>query len=193
MKSEFFAALVGQSPSLVVQEWVIDRTPTIFPNHVDYVKWKSTLGEMLEVDGRAICLVGSASVGFSLNPTKGFSDFSAESDIDVAVVSSRHFDIAWHALRALGTARYKLTPAQRASVEDHRSRLVYWGAFDTKHLLPVLPFGRGWLEAFEKMTSMDPTRDRHVSGRIYRDFESLSAYHSNNIRKLRETRLAGGA
>lgn len=193
MKDVFLQALENESPPHIVQEWVVDRTPAIFANQVAHVKWKRSLAERLEVDGRAICIVGSASTGFSLNPNKDYRDFNPESDIDVAVVSSRHFDMAWHAIRALGSRYYSLTAPQKAAVEDHKKRLVYWGAFDARHLLPILPFGQQWIEAFDAMTSLEPTRDRNVSGRIYRDFDSLSAYHANNIRKLRETRLTGGA
>lgn len=190
MINVFLDDLVKIRPSLVVQRWVIDRTPHVFSeDQAKYVDWKSDLAEIIGVDGRAITLIGSASTGFSLNPHNNYRTFNDESDVDIAIISARHFELAWHAIRNLGALRHGLSHLQRASLEDHRSRLIYWGTFDTKHLLPKLPFGKQWFEAFEKMTSVSPTHDRDINARIYRDFESLSAYHVNNLNILREAQL----
>lgn len=190
MIETFLNELVSYRPSLIAQKWVIDRTPHIFGSDQNlYVLWKSKLAEMIEVDGRAITLIGSASIGFSLNPDKNYRKFDNESDIDVAIVSAHHFELAWHTVRNFGSLRHGLTNLQRNSLDDHRSRLIYWGTFDTKHLLPRLPFGKQWFEAFEKMTAESPTRDREINARIYRDFESLSAYHVNNLNTLRTAQL----
>jgi hypothetical protein len=190
MIKAFINELVNDRLSLVVQKWVIDRTPHIFgTDQHNYVLWKSKLAEKIEVDGRAIALIGSASIGFSLNPDKNYRKFDDGSDIDVAIVSAHHFELAWHTIRNLGALRHGLTSLQQNSLEDHRSRLIYWGTFDTKHLLPRLPFGKQWFEAFEQMTAESPTRDREINARIYRDFESLSAYHVNNLNILRTAQL----
>lgn len=187
MKEKFLEQLESVDPDLIAQRWVIDRTPKIFENdQVAYVDWKSKLASAIEVDGRAITVIGSACVGFSLSPAKQFRDFDDSSDIDVAIISAHHFDVAWRAIRNFGTKIHTLNRKQRASLNDHKERLIYWGTFDTKHLLPKLPFGKQWFEAFEQMTMQEPTRDRDINARIYRDFESLSAYHANGMRKLRE-------
>jgi len=190
MIKTFIKDLVNDRPSLVAQKWVIDRTPHVFGSDQNlYVLWKSMLAEKIKVDGRAINLIGSASVGFSLNPDNNYRKFNHKSDIDIAIVSAHHFELAWHTIRNFGSLIHGLTYKQRNSLEDHRSRLIYWGTFDTKHLLPRLPFGKEWFEAFEKMTAEIPTRDRVINARIYRDFESLSAYHVNNLNILREAQL----
>lgn len=187
MKEEFLTQLESLDPHLVAQRWVIDRTPHLFDNdQAAFVDWKSRLASSIDVDGRAITVIGSAGVGFSLSPTKNFREFGDHSDIDIAIISSYHFDVAWRSIRSIGTGIHALNRKQRSSLEDHKARLIYWGTFDTKHLLPKLPFGKQWFEAFEKMTEHDPSRDRDINARIYRDFESLSAYHTNNMRKLRE-------
>ncbi|WP_018952515.1 hypothetical protein [Thioalkalivibrio sulfidiphilus] len=192
MKDNFIKELESTSPALIAQRWVIDRTPHIFGNdQKGYVDWKSQLASKIEVDGRAITIIGSACVGFSLSPLKNLRDFDDSSDIDIAIISAYHFDVAWRCVRSFGPKVHSLSNKQRASLEDHKKRLIYWGTFDTKHLLPKLPFGKKWFEAFEKMTTIAPTQDRDINARVYRDFESLSAYHTNNIKKLREIATAG--
>jgi len=171
----------------VAQRWIIDRTPYVFNNdQIAYVNWKASLANAIGVDGKAIIFIGSASIGFSLNPTKSYRVYNESSDIDIAIVSRHHFEIAWHTIRNLGTLRHTLNSPQSRSLEDHRNRLIYWGTFDTKHLLPKLPFGKQWFETFEQMTSIAPTKDREINARIYRDFESLTDYHVSNLSKLRE-------
>ncbi|MDZ7736630.1 MAG: hypothetical protein U5P41_11410 [Gammaproteobacteria bacterium] len=103
--------------------------------------------------------MGDAMSGFSLSPEQNYREFDERSDIDIAIVSARHFEMAWHAIRNLGSDIHRLNQRQRNSLADHRLRLIYWGAFDTKHLLPKLPFAKIWFEAFEEMTAVDPTRD----------------------------------
>jgi|GEM_PF-727769 len=190
MDQQFLQDLTNEHLHFVVQKWLVDRVPFVFDaNWVKYVKWKSSLSSKIFVDGKAIVIIGSASTGFSLSPTKNFRKFDDKSDIDIAIISAHHFELAWHAIRTLGAKDHRLNPAQRSSLEDHRKRLIYWGAFDTKHLLAKLPFRKDWFEAFENMTSLDPTRDREINARIYRNFESLTAYHVNNFTELREQQL----
>lgn len=191
MIDEFKKDLVNYAPSLVVQKWIIDRTPHIFNEDQKlYVEWKSKLSDKIGVDGRAITLIGSSSVGFSLSPDKNYHDFHDGSDIDVAIISRHHFELAWHTIRNLGAERFSLTKPQKTSLEDHKNRLIYWGAFDTRYLLARLPFGKVWFEAFEKMSLENPTISRDINARIYRDFESLSAYHVNNLNQLRSVELS---
>lgn len=45
---------------------------------------------------RDVYLVGSAKLGFSINPKKRWLPFRNESDIDIAVVSERLFEIRWN-------------------------------------------------------------------------------------------------
>ena len=48
-----------------------------------------------------------------------------------------------------------------------------------------MPFGKQWVLAFDKMTKIKPTFGREINARIYRDFDSLRAYHNNNFKKMR--------
>jgi len=129
----FKKELINDQLSLVAQKWVVDRTPYVFASEQEeYVRWKLKLSEKIDVDGRAINLIGSASAGFSLSPEKNYRAFNEESDIDIAIVSARHFELAWHTIRNLGAKIHGLSYIQKNSLEDHRKRLIYWGTFDTK-------------------------------------------------------------
>jgi hypothetical protein len=181
-------------PETFASKYIFESVPHVFADDMDsYVLWKAALGEQIDVDPRAIAITGSAGVGISLNPEKSLRDFGAKSDIDVAVVSFHHFDLAWRCLRAMPSAlRLSLSRRQRESAKDHERRLIYWGTIATDRILEVLPFSTPWLKALSDMAGIDPTADRNINARIYRDFESLRAYQLRSVEKVRSNLEAGG-
>ena len=185
-KSAFKKDLTLQPVSFLVSKWVLERVPHIFDGDIlAYIRWKEGLAKGLAVDSRAIIITGSAGCGFSLNPNKNFRDFDEESDVDVALVSQYYFDISWRRLQTLGATLYRLTQKQKASVKDHKERLVYWGTIATDRILPILPFAKQWVAATETFGHESPINSRDIKVRVYRDFESLRAYQTNGFYELR--------
>lgn len=147
MIDEFKYELIDNPTSFICSKWVLDRVPFVFnDDRITFIKWKEELASKLGIDPKAMVLTGSASCGFSLNPYKNYREYNDGSDIDIAVVSELHFDIAWKTLRNLGTKRFDLTPKQKASLQDHVDRLIYWGTIATDKLLELFPFGKEWTE-----------------------------------------------
>lgn len=182
--------IVKEKASLVVSKWVFERIPFLFNNDLEkYIIWKEKLSSLIGVDSKAITLSGSAAVGISLNPDKNFKEFDSLSDIDVSIISNHYFDVSWHCLRNMGTKIYKLTTREKIAVEDHTKRLIYWGTIATDKIIQILPFGAEWLSAIDEMKKLDPTLDREINFRIYKDFESLRAYQKGSINKLRDLLL----
>ena len=85
--------LAAGNSSGAVSRALIDRLPWIFDSKDQYLAWRGDLADGLGVDGRDVLLVGSAATGRSLNPGKRFKAFHRDSDLDIAVVSSFHFDL----------------------------------------------------------------------------------------------------
>lgn len=75
---------------------------------------------------------------------------------------------------------------EQNSIEDHRKRLIYWGTIATDKILQILPFAQTWITALDEMKKIDPTKDREINLRIYRDFESLRAYQKTSLNKLKD-------
>jgi hypothetical protein len=88
MKEELRQDILAHSSSYITSKWIIERIPYVFSNDMhSYISWKSELSSRIEVDGRAISVVGSSAVGCSLSPDKPLREFSKDSDIDIAMVS----------------------------------------------------------------------------------------------------------
>jgi hypothetical protein len=176
-------ALRRHSASDFASTYLLEPIPHVFSADMEgYVEWKGTLGRALDVDPRAIAIVGSASSGFSLRPGAGLRAFGEHSDIDVAVVSQHHFELGWRALRELSPLRRaKLTELERNALDDHRQRLVYWGTIAADKLLTLLPFSPTWVPGLSRMGGVQPTAGRSIKARIYRDFDALRSYQMQSI------------
>ena len=187
MKNIIINDILTQPLSFATSKWITERVPHVFDNNLEvYIKWKEKLSLLIGVDGKSIVFTGSAAVGYSLSPEKNLKPFDQISDIDVAIISGLHFDIAWHCLRNIGNKRHQLNMKEKSSLEDHRTRLVYWGTIATDKIIQILPFGKEWINAIEQMRKTDPTIDREINFRIYKDFEALRSYQIESITKLKD-------
>lgn len=165
---------------------LLETIPYVFNSNLpEYLYWKSRLSGAITVDSKAILIIGSSCLGFSINPNKNFKHFDSESDIDIAIISQYFFDVSWRHIRNLRSSEYhSYSPVIRSSLKDHTERLIYWGTIATDKILPILPFNREWTDAANVMRKIAPTIDRDINFRIYKDFESLRSYQVNGLRKL---------
>jgi len=174
------------SASAFLEDHLFDCVPHVFADdRASYVIWKRTLGTALEVDPACLTLVGSAALGYSLNPVKNLRQFDSSSDVDVAVVSHYHFTVAWRYLRTNSTRRVNVDTRTRTAWDEHKNRYIYWGTIATERLLGILPFGLQWLRATTQMGQIDPTKGRDVNLRIYSDYEALRSYQILSVRNVR--------
>lgn len=187
-RENLIQSLHTQSASVFLEEHLFDRVPHVFAeSRSNYVTWKRELGTAIDVDPACLTLVGSAAVGCSLNPNKNLKPFDKESDIDVAIISSYHFTIAWRYLRMNGNRRYRLPEKTKNAWDEHVTKHIFFGTIATDRLLGVLPFGTDWLKAVGKMGTINPTQGRSVNLRIYADYEALRVYQSISVKKIRES------
>jgi hypothetical protein len=86
-------AAAHSSPIEFVHRWLLSSHPFAF-RAVDgsYPEFKAELATRLQVHAAEMTIVGSAQLGFSLNPSQLLRRFRRESDIDVVIVSSAVFD-----------------------------------------------------------------------------------------------------
>lgn len=174
------------TPEEFVNHYIIDRVPWIFSSRRQYVEWKISLARDLDVDPFSVVVVGSGCVGVSLSPHKDFSHFHNGSDIDVAIVSSRHFDECWRWLRSLTPSEsLALTRLEKDMFKWHHKNLIFDGTIATDRILSKIPFGMQWTVALANASLVNPTKGREVKARIYRDFESLRYYQIKCVRDLR--------
>lgn len=166
-------------------KWYFRPIPYAFRRSQQHFEtWQLGLAQELELDVESLCVGGSAAVGVSLAPTKRLRPFGPHSDIDLAVVSSTHFETAWTWMRE---ARRKptLSGIQRELIRDHMERLVFFETIACDKNLQDFPFGRAWFSAFETARRHPLIGGRLIKARIYRNREALISYLKNGLGLLR--------
>jgi hypothetical protein len=193
VKRKFIDEITDKPLDLMASVWIIDRIPIIFNQNIEkYASWRCQLAKGMDVDPSSLIITGSSSIGVSLNPYKNYKLFDSDSDIDVAVISEYHFNVAWRTLRNLGTRIHALPPIAKQSIHDHVQKYIYWGTIATDKILHIFPFGKSWNKALDEMRKVDPTEDRIINARIYKDLDSLRAYQISNLKSIRTKELGKG-
>lgn len=166
--------------SFFVTKWIFEAPPHIFVSKEEcFILWRENIAKELRIDPSDILITGSAALGFSLSPHKNFKEFDDKSDIDVSIISHHYFEIAWHDL--LHTNRIHLPPNMRAALDDHRSRLIYWGTIATDKILPLLSFGSDWNRIINESKCLPELENRDINFRIYKDKLAVRNYLSLSV------------
>ena len=186
--------LLEKDPKDFVSHYIFEPVPCAFGgDQVAWIKWKTELARGLGIDPYDIVLTGSAAIGYSLNPKKGYKPFDSSSDIDCGVISQYHFEVAWRYLRQLRPAWLSLPAESKRALRAHQKTYVFSGTIATDSILALLPFAAEWQSALDAMTRRPPTTDRDIRLRIYRDYDSLRHYQASNIERLRNDLAAADA
>lgn len=64
-----------------------------------YERLQTLVAKVFDIPASAVVLIGSAKLGFSLNPDHLFREFRDGSDFDIAVVCEEAFDALWSTYR----------------------------------------------------------------------------------------------
>lgn len=169
-----------------VDYFIVDATPSLFSDdRFSYHAWRSQVARVMDVDPAGLHVVGSSCLGFSLNPDHILRAMRADSDIDVAVISAHHFDVAWRFLRKARPRALRWPNRIASSVRLHAANDVYRGCIATDQILPVLPFAADWMRARDVAKLHPAVAGRTVNFRLYRDLDGLREYQSYSVRKAR--------
>jgi hypothetical protein len=161
--------------SELVSRMVLDRLPYKFDTKEQYFHWRHMLAEGLGIDARDIVLVGSAATGRSISARKKFAMFGKRSDVDIAVVSTVHFDRAWSWFRRANPVLLGFDPEQLRLFNRHREGYIFDGMIAANVFLSYFPFGSEWNRELQRSAECLPSglQGRVLSVRIYRDNEAL--------------------
>jgi hypothetical protein len=131
-----------------------------------------------------VLLVGSAKLGFSIVKTKRYKPFGEESDIDVAIVSSRLFDEFAQATFDYWR-RHRYWPRY-----EHHVTYQFPGWIRPDFLPPDLQLGRAWWEFFRRLTSEGVFGSYQIKGGLYKSWHYLESYHSVCIEECKRSESA---
>jgi hypothetical protein len=182
----------------VVRLWLTEGCPRAFERRpATWEQIRAWLASRLEICPKDITIVGSARIGFSMKSKTWGRQFSDQSDLDIAVVSATLFDVV------VETFRLWLNEYDTGAVTPRdTTERMYWNAnkvfgktniprgFYDSNKLPTLdryPVAQKitnamWLLKSKLDRTPEAPRVRRASARIYRDWASLIARVSLNLR-----------
>lgn len=110
---------------------------------------KEQICEHFRVEFNDVILVGSAKLGFSIKPTKRYTPFGDESDIDVAVISTPLFQKIWEE-----AFLYKKSGADWQSASSFFKYLSQgWIRPDKLPSSDLFTFSKTWWDFFNTLTA----------------------------------------
>ncbi|WP_123028657.1 hypothetical protein [Mycolicibacterium stellerae] len=168
---------------------LFDGTPAIWPNAVDYLRWRHEVAKRLGVDPAAVQLVGSARLGYSLNPDKNFKTFDAESDLDIAIISPEIFELTWVEIRSFIGSRRDLH-----GKKTYLRKLVFEECIALDIVLPHLTYGEQWSYHRDEIVSLlgGELIDREIKYRLYRSHRALREYQLKGVSTARDRAIEEG-
>ncbi|MGA9723604.1 MAG: hypothetical protein WBQ86_14185 [Candidatus Binatus sp.] len=200
-ESDFRILLATQPLDQVVQNHIFDGEVHFFRRNArHYELLRDHLVPRLNVASRTnLRVIGSAKLGFSLDPAAFPRAFSAKSDIDVIVVDEDLFDQIWFSVLRwhYGQPGRELVYRAREWMR-HRRYELYWGSFDPAEISPVnvqdparlkeiRDFSHSWFDAFQSLTRLTPFAGRTISGHLYRTWRHALLYQISGLAEIKAT------
>lgn len=169
-----------------VDNWLLRGTPFVFRSAPqDYDRLRRSLAVAFGVAETDIGLVGSARLGFSLNPLHLGQKFDEDSDVDVVVVSEQMFRQAWTDVLRWNYSQYWSIPQKDIEqiTEDFKQR-IYWGHLWPDKLIGISPIAGSWVDAFRGLSMVPELAPLKVNGRLYLSWDHARLYHVNGLKKV---------
>lgn len=178
-----------RTPSWYVVSNILEGTPAMWPDSIDYAEWRHNLAKKLNVPATSIIVVGSSRTGYSLNTSREkdrlFSSFCEDSDIDVAIVDSFLFEKVWKRFNEI-FSNDEATTKLKKDEKFYRELLSRESLILRSSVMDVLPDKGAWKKAAEDaaMELGEKFYQNKVVFKIYRTHESILRYHVNNVQEV---------
>ena len=142
-----------------------------------YYQLKHEVSEEYDLHPSEVIVVGSAKLGFSIAPDKRYSLFNDESDLDIAVISSRLFDIVWKEIHFYSN-EITFWP-ERSQFYKYLSQ--GWIRPDKLPKAKLLKFSDRWFDFFRSLSNSKNYGEVAISAGLYKDWIFLEKYQEKSV------------
>ena len=173
----------------IVEKHLLSGTPYVFEDNNDiYFDLRKELSIFFNVSNfNNILMVGSAKMGFSMNPHNCFRGIQDDSDIDMVIMDEGLFDVYWKKLFEFNLD-YNINLIPRSEKEEGQYKRFLEYFFKGWIRPDYFPFkydGRKkWFDFFKKI-SYSKYDKRKVTGAIFKNEYFFKKYHASNIESIR--------
>lgn len=185
---EMKAAIESKSADEIYNELFISGEVWIF-KHIfgeqwfyQYDKFKKYVAKKLDVHYNNIGIAGSAKLGFSINPSKKYKLFNANSDLDIIVVSQKLFSEFWEQyLKDSYNPTTKINKIGKVSFCVFRKYMTLDSFRNNEYY-------NNWLRktgGFEKDIQLRFQIENAIHYRIFESWDSVKMYYMSSINALK--------
>jgi hypothetical protein len=157
-----------------------------FPSGKELIlELKNSIAKHFDIHSRDIEIVGSAKLGFSLNPDKIGKVFNAGSDIDLVIVSSELFDAMWRSLLILEyRENYNLDKKGQELLRECLGT-IRDGYISPNRFPSIFKYHNYWWKIFNSLSSKPKYNTQKVRGRLFKNWLCVEKYYSIQLIKLK--------
>lgn len=186
---KFKTDLVSMESLQVVQKHVLDGPCYILNEDIHY-DLKLAIADRFELNPRDIFVVGSAKLGFSIAGNKRYRPFGDHSDIDIALVSDRLFDLVWQKV-----FEYWDGPGRDVYWDQQGDFMTYlfrgWIRPDKLPPARDFPYRLEWFRFFQGLASAGKFGQYKVAAGLYKSLFFLERYQCICTQQCREMLMIG--
>lgn len=151
-----------------------------------YDEFKKYIARKFELQYNDIGIFGSAKTGFSFSPDNDFSLFDSNpnkaSDIDLVLVSKKHFDYFWEAYQDKYNNGF-LPKYENVTSGIFRKFITFEGFREYND-----PIYAEWLKkvgGYQKEIQLEFEIEHKINYRIYESWHAAYLYYINSIKKIK--------
>ena len=170
--TDFARILKTENLESVVQEHIFQGETFVFSDHPElYDSLRGIVSHGVGLTSESVILVGSAKLGFSLDPSKFGAPFTRTSDLDLLVVSPKHFDelwidfLRWHRENEENPGLLK-----SVNLNIHR-RHIYWGRIHPTDLTQIIDSSTVWFDVIRGLGRYPRLARWKASVRLYQSWQ----------------------
>ncbi len=162
----------------IVRKYIIFGECCIL-SHQDYFDLRSEVAENFGLHPNQVLVVGSAKLGFSVAPKNRYREFSDNSDIDVAIVSSTLFEQFWK-----DVYNYLYEGPYWPEYREFANYLFRgWIRPDKLPQSSIFDLREKWWNFFQSVTRSGRYGDYKIRGALYRSYFFLENYQKISIQE----------
>ena len=170
--------LTNNSITDVINKHILGGNPICFSGNLELImELKKALSDHFNIHMKNIEIVGSAKLGVSLSIERFGQSYNEKSDIDMVLVSSELFDLAWHDLLKFDFSYHKLNPKDRESLKECYDT-IHRGFISPDKLPPSSSFTKNWWTVFSSLSNREKYEYRKVRGRLFKNWWFVEKYYS---------------
>lgn len=179
--------LLNQDCHIFIQMFNLSKSAEKEHPGATYHRFKNVVSEALAVSVPNIAIVGSAKVGYSLTPSKNFSPFHVDSDIDLVIVSPDKFRSLWGSYFEYANS---FEGKGRSYNDVAKNVFRHFVSVKTEEITgSKVEFFKDWITKVDELRRTIQLQFKlpyEINYRVYEDWEYVRRYHVSGLDELKE-------